>query len=535
MGFLSNKNLLENRLKDKYLSTYLSMTLFTRGIRPQYKNDKGNTVTPTNYLPEYDPLFTEILYRHPNEEDEIHQWRRASLRIEKAQEPLLNAISRVSSVIFEKDNFEFSCEDESTHQYFKGIKQTIKDRYMSRVEDPNGVLCVIDNHDGIFENEPAQPIILFVPSKDIKSISKTSFVFEYNKHYHYLDANYYLRFDLQERLVFGYKHEQNRLPFVQIGGKKVEDYYLSDFQFFVGWAMDYLQQASDDKIILKNASYPIPIMAREECSTCSGTKRIKKKCDSSCTTCSGSGCLESCSTCHGTGQIGYFPGRKISFDPVTPGQQDKIKASELMYFASPPIEPATHSLQRLNNEKEGMEKALHVRNIDSAQSGEAKALDMADLTSATKEISDSYYDVWNYIIGIAVSWLNFNREVDFSLEKPVYFEMKTTFELAQEYQEWVKMNASKAVLDKCKYKLIYSMYPTDRVLLKKEELAMFVDVVYHDSIDTINKRSLDGSITEEQIKLHYTMYTTMDEYINRTGVNEFLLKPINELSRDIFG
>lgn len=514
-----------------------SITLFTRGIKPTYKNKNGYTVIPHNYKSEYDKYFEDILYRHPNEDEVTHQWRRATLPIGKAQEPLVNSINRLVSVMFSEDNFTFSSQDELTATYFKDIKQLFKEKYTNRVEDPNGLLAVIDLHEKAFINDRPRPGIIYVESENIKYQGQDMVVFKYKEHYHVLTPTSYARYkEENEQFVFGYFHEVGIMPVITLGGNKVGNHFISDFAFYIDWAKDFLQQSSDDRAILKNAAYPIPVMAKETCEKCGGAKTVAvDSCKgATCEICHGAGCRKTCTTCGGEGQIKYFPGRVINFNPTTAGEGGGlVKAGDLMNWATPSLEPATHSLERIKYEKEGGEKALNIRNVNAQQSGEAKALDMAYEEANIKQISDSFFTVCSYILEVAVKWLNYKREVQYSVSKPVTFELKTPLEITSDYEMLVKINASKGVLDTAKMRVLKSLYPNDKLLLRKEKAMMYIDTLYHDSAQAIATKELAGLITNEQSILHETLNTIMTEYIDRIGVEAFMMLSDQEIKKAV--
>ena len=528
---------LNGALVKSFNEAHRSITLFTRGIKPTYKDKYGATVTPHNYSQDYEKYFEDILYRHPNEDDITHQWRRATLPVGKAQEPLVNSINRLVSVMFSEDNFTFSSQDELTSDYFKDIKQLFKEKYINRVEDPNGLLAVIDLHEKAFINDRPRPGIIYVPSCDILYNGKDMVVFKYNEHFHVLTPTQYARYKSDnEQFVFGYIHEVGIMPVVNLGGIKVGDHFISDFAFYTDWAKDFLQQSSDDRAILKNAAYPIPVMAKENCTKCGGAKTVAKtSCTgTSCESCGGAGCMENCTSCGGEGQIKYFPGRKINFNPTTAGEGGgAIKAADQMHWATPSLEPATHSLERIKYEKEGGEKALNIRNVNAQQSGEAKALDMAYEEANIKQVSDSWFTACAYILEVAVKWLNYKREVQYSLSKPVTFELKTPLEITSDYEMLVKINASKGVLDTAKMRVLKSLYPNDKLLLRKEKAMMYIDSLYHDNAQAIASKELAGLITKEQSILHETLNTIMTEYIDRIGVEAFMMLSDQEIKKAV--
>lgn len=532
---------LNDKLADLYRQAFLSISLYTRGIKPKYRLNNANVI-PANYTDEYKHLFDLILHRHPNEDEQINNWRRAVLPIEKAQEPLINAINQTKSVIFSNNQMQVSIDDEKASQYFSDLNDLIYDLYLARVEDPNGILAIIDLHEDKFENSFAMPKIIYVPSIDIEHKSEERIIFKYEGYYHELTKTYYIRYESKNGNavpIFGYKHELNELPFVNLGGLKIHNeeigsYYISDYAFYTGWARDYLQQESDHKAILKNASYPIPIMAKETCHKCNGVgKTPNKSCGGTeCSICHGAGCYDDCETCGGVGQEKFYPGRTINFD-VSTAVGGNIKASDLMAWSSPDMAAATHALEVLKYEREGIEKSLHQRNINESQSGEAKALDMAFAEANIRGISDDYFNVWNYIIGLAIKWFTYNKDINWSLKKPTRFEIKTTYELEEQYKRLKENNASKVVLDKAYLNVISSLYPNDEIIIKKESVIMAMDSLCHTSQETMDKLFLSGVITTDDMKLHFDLPKMVNDYVDKIGKESFIDKTINEVVNDL--
>lgn len=526
---------LSDALVKSYSEAHHSISLFTRGIRPTFKDKYGYTVSPHNYKQEYEKYFEAILYRHPNEDESIHQWRRATLPIGKAQEPLVNSINRLQSVMFSQDNFEFNSQDENTNAYFAEVKKFFKDHYVNRVEDANGLFAIIDLHETAFVNDAPRPGIIYIESEHILHLDEKSCVFKYKGFYHLLNESAYVRYNENNTIVFGYLHECGKLPVKPLGGIKSGNHFISDFAFYIDWAKDFLQQSSDDRAILKNAAYPIPIMAKEPCTSCHGQKTIaKKECEGqSCTQCSGNGCYDECKTCGGSGELKYFPGRTINFNPSTVGEGGSVKAADLMSWATPDMAPAQHSLERVKYEKEGGEKALNIRNVNAQQSGEAKALDMAYEEANIKHISSNYYDVCSYILDIAIKWLNYKKEVQYSFAKPVNTEIKTPLEITSDYEMLVKINASKSILDKAKLRVIKALYPNDKVLIKKESAAMYIDSLYHDNAQTIGQKELAGIVDKAKLLLHETLSEQLEMLIERIGVMAFMEMSNKEIKQSL--
>ena len=202
------------------------------------------------------------------------------------------------------------------------------------------------------------------------------------------EERYYLvgKTDDKYKLIEYYPHNIGTAPFVTNGGKPDMDghevYFESFFNAFVPWANEALTQFSDYQAIMKMCGYPHREVQAVACTA--------KGCNGGMVYGVAGEKPHSCGTCQGTG---YILPSSVMGVYVRPEKKDGSDVGNLpmIQFHSPNTDILEYSMKAWKELLVEAEKAVNIRWIDEAQSGVAKAYDMANQYAMTAEIAEWVY------------------------------------------------------------------------------------------------------------------------------------------------
>lgn len=455
---VNNKSMPQPKHYKKWVEASDRISFHAKGVRPIFRktNNKGfllnaigeqigkggAIVTPASYEPKYQYLIDDyILNRHPNESVDYYNWRLSTFPI-VAQEIYLNAKQQILGAIFQSSQYCLESLDEAVDTYLDSIDF---ENWVTNVlpelvfTDPYGLCAVIESHLTPFPaTEKAEPIVKWVDSHCIKQYKKDVYLLfedeptQDRRILIYLDANYCIKFlETLEKDKFDvltwYEHGLNKLPVIE-NGKEF-------FQPFVIWADLICRNVSDDESIAKQASYPVKEVIAPKCTTCFGQ----------CTIPDPNNPLTgkvACSECGGRGIMSINPGdtfytpEKEKNDQSQP--QDKIK------FYNPDIQINEFSLKRWQVFRDLGMKAMHMKFVEDAQSGTAKAYDRDQLYILISNITVKLFEIAEFALrGISAYYTlaPFADVENYTVDKPQQFQIKSEYDIQKEYTELLTASA----------------------------------------------------------------------------------------------
>jgi len=538
--------------KKKWEEASDRISVHAKGIRPQFQNPRkgragvngmyqGGLVTPANYEERYQYLFDNyILNRHPNEQEEHYQFR-LSVFPALAKEIYLQGKTQVGGSIFQQSQYTIAANDELGQEYLDSIDFTkrVQEQFFEHIlTDPFGKFAIVEKHLGEFSSdEKALPDIELVESRHILHYeAKESILFcasekiDGRKVLYYLDRQYCIKLIQTEQrkkqyVVFAaYEHGLGELPVVD------NNKYL--FESFVTWADLIGRNFSDDEIVAKNNNHPHIQMVESVCSECIGSKVVNYPCD----TCDGGMQEENCRTCKGRGTISVNPGeihviKESEFRPGEltggSGMVDRIK------FINPDVSISQNSFERCQKIYEGGLRSLHLKRVDEAQSGVAKALDYQMHGLLVSGTSTHVFSIVDLILRYVFGYLNMgiSKEKPYTVEQPTQFQIKTEADIIVEMKDLASADLS-TIRDKTdEYNQV--VYSGNAVKMKKWEVVKVWDTLYCMSPDQISTYKLMGGVTPMDVIRHVKADFLMSQIILSKGEQHFINTDVKNIVAEL--
>lgn len=512
---------------------YYHMSIHVSGITPSFRI--GNRqILPIKYgCAEHDRIYdTFILTRYPNESEITHNWRKSQVK-PYTQDPFQRAIDMVRGALFQDSNYSITINDKDDNEYINGnnfhdktLVGYISENLSNIVEDPNGMFVVIPAEAGTATTTPdIRPIIHFICSKDIITISNDEVIFRLNNYAWVINNIGYFRFVQNEKDEYEnadatgyYAHMLGYCPFVFAGGiKNNGGFYESWFRAGLGIADDFIGTKSNSQLVNAAASHPFISMAQEECPQCRGTGQIewlnpKTECYDKI----------KCDECRGRGFLAHDPA-EIFYVPKEDMDKEYVK------ITNPDVAVNTFNSDECDKQMLCLQKALHLNYIDEAQSAIAKAKDMQIryqfITNICNDVFDRLiYKLISYILQIrnvtfSDGMIDFNSS-DMVIIKPNDFDIESAEDLLTE------ISNSDGLPDyvKTKQLLDYSdkRFGGDTVMIKKVSIINQMDRL---SVTSKADRVIlleTGSCSKRQCQFSTSLPIILDEIIRNKG-NEWFL------------
>lgn len=453
---------------------YYGLSLHIDGACPAFQDLRYNVreriytlntkqTFPNNYFgADYQFIFDTYLFsRHPKEPEITRQWRMSQYK-PFTQAPFQQVIQVITGAIFQDSGYQLSVEDTDDNDYIwgnnfhgKNLINYFVSNFQNICSDPNGVFIVIPKEPRYETTTPkVEPELYFVHSKYILWHSRDEIVFNYGELIWAVNSLGYFRFGkvegkkeyvhLDEAQGGYYAHMMRKVPVIVAGGMwNAQGFYQSWLQPAKAIADEFVAAKSAEQMVNKEASHPYIIEANTDCPDCvNGQTETPCGCNGdSCNKCMGTGnILTMCGRCHGSGYISRNPGDHLV---VPADQMDK----QLIQLVNPNVEINKLHADTIKQLKKDMLEALHLHYIDEAQSGVAKDKDMETRYQFILGISDDFFD---RLIPESVDAITALRNVRVEGEnvmptsvkknivKPTQFQIKTSFDLLNEYKEAVE-------------------------------------------------------------------------------------------------
>ncbi|RYE25464.1 MAG: hypothetical protein EOP51_04055 [Sphingobacteriales bacterium] len=538
LALLNKKAKLKPELTDmlqRWRDVYYSISLHTTGACPRFRDAAtGRLVTPSGYFGAgYQYLFDNyLLSRHPRESDATRHWRMSQYRpLTKA--PFGQITEIVTGAIFQDANYTIEMQQPDDNAYiwannFSGYDVAgyfANIGYRNMVEDPNGIFLRMPcpEHSG----DKLHVDIWFINTKDIFLLTGDDFVFNRDGYTWWIDKQsiWRITYNAQQRQYYiasedkegYYAHMLNRLPISIAGGEwNTQGYYDSYYSKAKAAADDFVSSYSAAQLVDKEASHPYIVEAATDCIDCLGRGEVQRTCND----CPGGVELVHCGTCGGSGQISRNPGQHI----IIP--QEQLKDGSPIQIINPDITINAHHRDVCRQIMELITEALHLKKVDEAQSGTAKAIDQERLYKFISTISNHIFDKLIYdTLKDIVAYRNVTvidgelhpAQYDFTLVKPSQFRIKTSADLLQEYSDATNAGLPLFIRQRMAIDYVDKQYSGDAVMKKKAEILSVLDAT--GMLDS-------GKQSPENISRSQQLLKQLDELINNKGARWFVMADI---------
>lgn len=504
----------EPSLREDWKKVFERMVVHSRGVPP---------------LRLFDKTF-------PNEDHDIKEYREENYEpittgsFDKGFDNLYRALSESNWSLNAPDDLKKKLK-ELTINKISFWQYLFKIALRRKIEDPNGLLVILPNGDGVRTNTKQVGIrIELVLSTQItywtenvvifKSTEKSAILVKQsdNKYltlnegevfYALTDTDYFKYYQTgkkEERTYITeefYKHDIGDKPMIVLGGRptgKIDTdsgqeqfYFNSDFHAFVAHANEALIDKSIHQGVKVTSAYPIRVMDEMPCDN------------------KAEGCMNGviynedgtvarkCPRCKGTGNIiptSVYKGivlQKKKKAPFTDGANSNQKPFEYIY---PSVDILKHMGEESDNALSKAERALQTVFIEAAQSGTAKEMDREDQYSMLYSFSDYWFDiVVKKTVQIIYRLLNPTGKDEISIIKPVNFKIKDEASLLQEFTDALKNEVPQGILIDLYMDWIKKRFSGDALRLKMEEIAIMYDPFYVYPLEKKNELKMTSVMT----------------------------------------
>lgn len=533
---------------------YFGMSLHIDGACPAFTDLRYDTMAktyvmntaqtiPNNYFGiEYQQIFDRYLFsRHPREPEITRQWRMSQYK-PFTQEPFRKVIQVVTGAIFQDSGYTIQVDDKDDNDYIwgnnfegKNLPQYVTDTFQNIAEDPNGVYVVIPKNPWYETTGQVEPEIFFVKSKYIKWHSKDEIIFERDEITWTINKIGYFRFRKDNRQYVHidetqggyYAHMMYRMPVIVAGGQwNSQGFYESHFQGAKAVADEYVAGKSAEQMVNKEASHPFIIEADTACGDCGGQQRTEHTCScgSSCDICKGLPLLKVCSSCSGTGRMSRNPADRM----IVPG---KDMGNQLIQIVNPDVEVNKYHLESNAGLYKSMLEALHLNYIDQSQSGTAKAMDMETRYQFISRINNDVFDRLITELLDAILYLrNVKVQSDeivpakprYVIVKPSQFQIKTSYDLAEEYKMAGDSNMPSYMLEAISVDYVDKQFGGNEALKKKTHIINQMDILAVSQPADISVMVLNNAATTRDWQFHLQLPKIIDRIIRERTPEWFI-------------
>lgn len=484
-----------------------------------------------------------LTQRRPNEDVEIQKYR-LDIYEPITKGSINRAIDKLYR-IFSSANFSIQVSDElSTYlntqkfdnQYFYSYIQKYVVRRM--IEDPNGWLVWIPTGEGLTNPTVKVDVYpLIVGSNQIhfldidegviswvaedeqsevyqggRNKKEGRIIYTLTPEAFYKHTQIGIKKDNKFVVELIYQHNIGFLPGVVLGGDVTDDdYFESYFSAFLPFANEAIRQYSDWTAIMTTSCFPY----REEVAE----------------TCSAPGCRDGfcyngdndehvmCRNCKGTGRVitrspfGVFMREKGN---MIDGPNNS--SEPMIRFIGPPVDVIEYSGRAWETLLKKAEDALHLNNIDEAQSGTAKEIDREDSFMMLTKISNNIFDEIIYqSLLIIEKYRSVANPIDPIIVKPISFSMKTENDLIDEINKLNDKNAPVAFLVEATKDLAKKRFSGNIPITRIVEILVSYDPIYH--VNTKDKQMLlaSGVIKKDDLIRSLYAYKTLTKIVADNG------------------
>lgn len=473
----------------------LSVTVHTTGARPSFKTQGGKLVTYKSYNKKYDALFSErILNRHPNENEEHHNWR-MSVYEPVAKELYDRFLTMCRGTILQPNNYQLITDDK-TEKYIKQsyMYDTLYEGIPYVLENPYGLMAVIESdvHEKD-ETTELKPKIIFVKVEDIIMLDDESCAFKYQNRVYYINDT--LQTVIDKNKTYETVHNFGKCPYWQTTNNFMEP--------FVSWANLTVRNMNDDEAMTKHYSYPIKQLVLPKCKAkgcvdgiiVDSTDKLHPK-------------RTKCGECKGLGTMTTNPGDVYSI-PESLVYKNGGTMHDMAKFITPDSSIPKYHLERWLVFYDKTEKSLCLnKKINATESGDAKREDRKDQYFYLMAISNFLFENIKKGLYFMSAYLNYNQSTktfegqEIILVPPKQFELMTDSDLIAEFADIQNKTDDIMLLSEMQYVINRRIWRTDKVQLKISEILYYHDPLYGLAGNALKSKLLSGSYTDVDKLMH---------------------------------
>lgn len=553
----------------KWRDVYYGMSLHIDGACPAFQYLRTDSESPIWVYPknwfgwEYQRLFEVFHFNNfPTEPEITRQWRFSQYK-PFTQDPMHRCIQTVIGSIFQDSGYSITVENKDDNEYIwgenfdknKNLVGYFQDKFQNICNDPNGFFLTIPKEPHYATTtQKIEPHIYFIPSKNILHVTKDEIIFDgWDEYTWAVNGIGYFRFIKQENKyihvdeAYGgyYMHLIGRMPLMIAGGMwNTQGFYDSWLTAAKSIADEYIAAFSGEQLVMKDASHPYTIMASTDCPDCThGERQICTSCsadsrDCRCDVSHENGnylSLIKCVSCGGTGEKSRNPADRL----IAPVEDLDKKLIQIVSH-----DTSINKLHIERNDKifDALMRALHLNYIDEAQSGKAKEMDMQTRYQFILKISNDLFD--RLIYGAIKDILSLrNVRVDngnirpddkqpFNIQKPVQFQIKTTYDLLQDYKEGSGI-LPPYMLTELLEDFGDKQFGGKDVLQRKMKIIHQMDVLVVMKDADISIAVLNGASTLREWQFHLQLPKILDTIIRERGEDWFIRANYTEIETEV--
>jgi len=532
---------------------YYCMSLHTTGATPRFVplGNRQTYYTPKSYFgPEYQQIFiNRLLSRHPREGEETFQWRLSQYK-PITRTPFLQIIELASSSIFQDNNYSIEISDENEEKYIKSaafdnlslVEWIRQIAFQSIMEDPNGYILRIPSKPYNEQTKDKIEMSLwFVKSIEIIYNDDVSLLFKRDGVVYLVTTEDIFTIEKDDNqeyatIVGYYHHGLGRLPTTIAGGIwNTQGFWDSFLVKAQAVADEYVSSYSSEQLVDKESSHPFIVQGEEDCRLCNGTGEEVITCVGDDDDCEGGFRRTECHVCNGKGTISTNPGeRKIV--PMEDMDKDHIKI----------VNPDT-TINNYHHKKNAdiydmMIDALNLWRLEQRQSGTAKIIDQERLYLFISKISnhifdrvitDSIKDILGYRNIVTVKGIDAPAVIPFSIMKPTQYQVKSSYDLLNEYKEGVISGLPYYIRSKMSLDFINRQYSGNEVIRKKGRVIYEMDAVYCYTENEKRRALENGSITIKEVRKSAQIPFILNQIIASMGDDAFIIEPIQNIKKAV--
>lgn len=535
----------------KEVGVFLSVSLHTKGIRPQFTLDGHSQVFPKqDFIADYQQLFDHyLLSRHPREDEKTRNWRLSQYK-PFTKGPFLQITDIIKGAIFQDGQYTIQLPNKSDEAYiwekkFEGfdLMGVFANKFLKlMLEDPNGYLVRIPTKPSYETTGPVEVNLHYVCIKDVIQKPATGDFIFYSrdrKMIYWITSQVIIRFVKNEADKWilenenGYfAHLLGNIPANILGGQyETEGYYSSFLDKAIPVADEYISNYSAKQLIDKEASHPYIQQMAIDCTACDRTGTVQISCPVDELHPMGTK-LISCPSCKGKKYVSVNPADRFE---VSKDDMDK----PAVRIINPDVNINRYHRENTEGLMQSVLDALNLTMIQQAQSGAAKAIDQEKLYQFISGISNHLFDnlIYNTLKdiiryrNIAVSnGVAVPSGYEFTFVKPQQFNIKTAMDLLGEITETQNANLPGFIRRKIISEFVDKRFSSDDVLQRKAKFISLYDPYFIYSIDETAK--LQG-IPAELVQFSHLLPMILDE-IEQEKTQSFILdKPFDEIKAEV--
>jgi hypothetical protein len=495
----------------------LCVQIHSTGARPAYKLGNMN-IEPSTYHSKFEDLFRyRILNRHPNEGEDLYNWRLSNYN--PLSEDIYNRFFITTlGTILQPNNYSIFVDDK-TQKYFTDyrIDEKISKCLQFILNNPKGYIAVhVDIEQEYDQSNQNKPCIEFIDPanllmKDFDSVAyKTS-----EGDVIYMNKQQQVTLSRESNQPIEINHNFNELPIWNC-----DNTFL---QPFVKFADELVKNFSDDGMITKQYSYPIKQVVKPQCPTCFGSKYISVPIEGKFNEYN----KVQCTTCNGEGTMSLNPGQVYT---ISEEQLLKLNGTlpDVARFITPDIGIPEYHMKRWMEFYTKCEESLYIRKqINVTNSGEAKKEDRKDQYAFLSAIGQFTFNNIRKAVEYISAYMNYNGmsgtydKQDVIVVAPKQMDLMSDSDLVNELTVIQTKTDDSMILSETQYVVLNKIYRDDNVQGRINDIMYQEDPLYGSTGQGLRNKLLSG------------VYDTKDKTIHEKGY-KILLKMSIEMTPEVF-